>query len=289
MEENKQASVLSVKHSVVGFASAFTPLLWTWLEPDLNLSTNFYRTLICLILTLIFGRSLFPSYFDVWWRAVVTGFGATLGIFVIILPQLEPMWPFGTYLCILSTFHYLEYAVTGVTNPSNLSTDSFLLNHSLQYWVAAIASWAEFFIEFYFLPGGFKQTSYLVFFGVVICVLGDILRKMAMFHAGQSFSHIVQSSKRLDHVLVTSGVFSYVRHPSYVGWFLWSLGTQIVLANPVCFILYGAVSWAFFNERIYIEEHSLHRFFGEAYADYQANVPNTGIPFIRGCVFDHED
>ena len=87
--------------------------------------------------------------------------------------------------------------------------------------------------------------------------------------------------------MVTSGVFSYVRHPSYVGWFLWSLGTQIVLLNPICLILYGVVSWLFFNERIYIEEHSLLRFFGDDYSDYQKKVP-SGIPFVRGFLIDKD-
>jgi protein-S-isoprenylcysteine O-methyltransferase Ste14 len=30
-----------------------------------------------------------------------------------------------------------------------------------------------------------------------------------------------------DHQLITSGVFSLMRHPSYVGWFYWSVGTQV--------------------------------------------------------------
>lgn len=278
---------LKVKHSLAGFASAIIPLSWSFLEADWNLSTNFYRSLLCLFLTLIFGRSLFPPFFDVWWRAVVTGFGASVGIFIIISPELPGIWPFGTYLTILSVFHFLEYAVTGITNPSNLSTDSFLLNHSLQYWIAACASWIEYFVEFYFLPDGIKDVTSVVMCGVVISIVGDILRKMAMFHAGNSFCHIVQSSKREDHELVTSGVFSYVRHPSYVGWFLWSLGTQVVLLNPICFVLYTGVTWTFFNERIYAEEYLLLRFFGNAYSDYQAKVP-AGIPFIRGFFFDQD-
>ena len=105
--------------------------------------------------------------------------------------------------------------------------------------------------------------------------------------SGNSFCHIVQSSKREDHELVTSGVFSYVRHPSYVGWFLWSLGTQVVLLNPICFVLYTGVTWTFFNERIYAEEYLLLRFFGDAYSDYQSKVP-AGIPFIRGFFFDQD-
>ena len=183
--------------------------------------------------------------------------------------------------------HFLEYAVTGITNPSNLSTDSFLLNHSLHYWIATVASWIEYYMELFYLPDGIKGVTSLVMCGVVISIVGQILRKMAIFHAGNSFYHITKSSKCEDHELVTSGVFSYVRHPYYVGWFLWSLGTQVVLLNPICFVLYTGVTWTFFNERIYAEEYLLLRFFGNAYSDYQAKVP-AGIPFIRGFFFDQD-
>ena len=108
-----QETSLKIKHSVVGFWSAFTPLLWTFLEPEENLVTICYRLLICLTLTIIFGRFIFPNYFDHWWRAVVTGFGTSIGILIITLPNLHVIWPFGTYLCILSTFHFSEYFVTG--------------------------------------------------------------------------------------------------------------------------------------------------------------------------------
>lgn len=38
-------------------------------------------------------------------------------------------------------------------NPQSLSLDSFLLNHSLEYTVAAISSWVEFTVEMLLFPG----------------------------------------------------------------------------------------------------------------------------------------
>jgi protein-S-isoprenylcysteine O-methyltransferase len=48
-----------------------------------------------------------------------------------------------------------------------------------------------------------------------------------MFTAGSNFNHVVQSEKSDTHTLVTSGVYAWCRHPSYVGWFYWSIGTQV--------------------------------------------------------------
>lgn len=102
-----------------------------------------------------------------------------------------------------------------------------------------------------------------------------------MFTAGHNFTHLIQYRKRDDHQLVQSGIYSLFRHPSYVGWFWWSIGTQVVLVNPVCAIGYAVASWKFFNDRICDEEISLINFFGEDYVAYQRSVP-TGIPFIQG-------
>ena len=36
-------------------------------------------------------------------------------------------------------------------------------------------------------------------------------------------------------------LFRYCRHPGYFGWFVWVLGTQLVLVNPVCTVAFTAV------------------------------------------------
>lgn len=114
-----------------------------------------------------------------------------------------------------------------------------------------------------------------------MCFIGEILRKSAMITASHNFTHIVQFERVENHRLVKNGVFSLMRHPSYVGWFYWSIGTQIILTNPICLFIYAIASWKFFHDRIYMEEITLLNFFGEEYFNYQQQVP-TGLPFIKG-------
>lgn len=57
------------------------------------------------------------------------------------------------YMCSLSFFHYSEYLVTAIINPHSLSLDSFLLNHSVEYTLAAVSSWVEFTVEKLTVPG----------------------------------------------------------------------------------------------------------------------------------------
>lgn len=188
----------------------------------------------------------------------------------------------GVYFLFMSSFHYSEYVTISWANPSTLSTDTFMLNHSVAYLVAATSSWLEFIIEVYLWPV-MKENLTILLVGVLICIGGEILRKLAIITASTSFNHIVQYHKSEDHVLVTHGVYSLCRHPSYAGWFWWSIGTQIILANPICLVLYTIVSWKFFHERILVEEVTLVNFFLDKYLEYQKTVP-TGVPFVKGYV-----
>ena len=105
---------------------------------------------------------------------------------------------------------------------------------------------------------------------------------------GTNFNHYVQERRKDGHVLVKNGIYSLVRHPSYFGWFYWSVGTQVLLANPICLFLYAYASWKFFNTRIAYEEFHLIKFFGREYTTYQKQV-STGIPFISGYTIEGDD
>jgi len=116
--------------------------------------------------------------------------------------------------------------------------------------------------------------------GVVLMLVGQVARSLAMIHAGTNFSHLVAYRREEGHVLVKSGIYWYLRHPSYFGFFWWGLGTQIMLGNPVCFVGYTLVLWKFFNNRIRGEEELLVEFFEDEYQEYRARTP-TLIPFIQ--------
>ncbi len=86
--------------------------------------------------------------------------------------------------------------------------------------------------------------------GFMMMVLGQGVRTAAMAQAGANFSHIMRMKKKSGHVLVIDGVYKWLRHPSYFGFFWWGLGSQIVLGNGVCLLGYVVVLWRFFRLRI---------------------------------------
>ncbi|XP_071750126.1 protein-S-isoprenylcysteine O-methyltransferase [Lepeophtheirus salmonis] len=244
-------------------------------------SNFFYLYLFICVSHLLGSCFLIPKFLslqsinrEIFQIGTFLGWGCSIGI----ISLLNYSSNFGMYLIFLTLFHYSEYMVTAISNPKNISIDSYLINHGKEYGIALFASWLEYFIEYYFFG---KTFNYLSCLGVFLCLTGDITRKVAMLQAGASFNHIVQNDRKGDHTLITTGLYSISRHPSYVGWFIWSTGTQIILMNPICLIGYIIVTWCFFNQRIYYEEYTLLTFFGESYAEYMDTVP-VGIPFIQG-------
>jgi len=98
--------------------------------------------------------------------------------------------------------------------------------------------------------------------GIFSVLIGHFFRIGSMFHAKSNFNHLVQYEKVEGHQLVTTGPYAFSRHPSYFGWFLWSTGTQLVLSNPICYMLWFFACYMFFSERIDEEEYFLVDFFG---------------------------
>lgn len=235
--------------------------------------------LACFMITLI----IFTIFKDFRRKVAICssflGSAFALGLLIAIL--LPHKWAiFGWYLCFLTFFHFSEFLTIAIANPASLSIDSFMLNHSYTYAAALSVSWVEYFIEIYFFPE-LKDMFTISAIGVVFCVFGETLRKTAMITANTNFHHIVQTVKRDNHHLITHGVYRICRHPGYVGWYYWAVGTQLILINPFCFVLYALCIWKFFHDRIFVEEVTLINFFGSEYLNYKKRVI-SGLPFIWG-------
>ncbi|PVU96413.1 hypothetical protein BB561_001190 [Smittium simulii] len=115
---------------------------------------------------------------------------------------------------------------------------------------------------------------------LAMSLFGQFLRSCAMVTAKTSFNHIIVSHKDPSHTLITHGIYNYERHPSYVGFFFWATGLQIMIHNPISFIVYALVLGKFFIDRVCYEEHTLIRLFGSDYIMYKKNVP-TLIPSLN--------
>ena len=183
------------------------------------------------------------------------------------------------YFGLLCIFHFMEFFTTAMWQPLVLKYDSYIVNHSKAYTIAALASWSEYWIESLLFPRYKHFYKSMVFAGFLMVACGQLIRTVGMWTCGKNFAHVIMTEKDENHQLVKHGIYSILRHPSYFGWFYWSVGTQVLLCNPICTIMYTYVSWSFFNSRIPHEEAHLVKFYKEEYVNYSKRT-YIGIPFM---------
>ncbi|KAG6911201.1 hypothetical protein DXG01_003068 [Tephrocybe rancida] len=201
----------------------------------------------------------------------------------------------GFFVAAWAGFHWGEFAVTAGWNLEKCSVDSYLLDNGAMYHIANGTALTEYLLTLYFKPS-LKTFPYVTLLGILFVLVGQLLRSIAMIHAATNFSHAVAFRKRENHRLVTDGVYasvlptqllptsvdvsySWFRHPSYAGFFYWALGTQLVLQNPLTFVIFAVLLWRFFYYRTRTEEKALIKFFGDDYVKYRQQV-GTKIPFV---------
>ncbi|KAF7811530.1 protein-S-isoprenylcysteine O-methyltransferase A [Senna tora] len=175
-------------------------------------------------------------------------------------------------------FHSSEYILAAfIHGRSNVTLKSLLISKS--YLLAMLFSLLEYVVEISLFPE-WKEQWVISDLGLAMVVIGEIMRKMAIITAGQAFTHLIKIYHEEQHHLITHGIYKFVRHPGYCGFLIWSVGTQIMLCNPISTIAFTAVVWHFFAKRIPYEEFFLRQFFGSQYVEYSRQVV-SGVPFVN--------
>lgn len=98
--------------------------------------------------------------------------------------------------------------------------------------------------------------------GVVLYALGGALRLWPVFVLGNRFSGLVAIQP--GHTLVTTGIYSVIRHPSYLGLLVNSLGWALAFRSTVGLLLTALLIPPLIS-RMNAEEALLRSQFGAAY------------------------
>ena len=112
--------------------------------------------------------------------------------------------------------------------------------------------------------------------GVALFAVGGALRIWSVYVLGDRFSGLVAIQP--DHKLVTSGVYSVIRHPSYLGLLVNSLGWALAFRSGVGLVL-TALLVPPLVARIHSEERLLSTHFGEQYDAYRARTSRL-VPWV---------
>ncbi len=183
------------------------------------------------------------------------------------------------------TFHRRSATLCRAPAPSAFPA-AYCILHSVPYWAAMALAAGEYFLTRFLLPSGTSlgdalRSPVTLVVGAVLCAGGLGLRYWAMWAARENFNHLVQRDKPTGHRLVTGGPYSISRHPSYLGWMVWAVGSQVLLGNVLSVPLFFAASVLFFRHRVALEEAALLEWYRDAYVQYARRVPSL-LPFVPG-------
>jgi protein-S-isoprenylcysteine O-methyltransferase Ste14 len=128
-----------------------------------------------------------------------------------------------------------------------------------------------------------RSVIYFNFSWEIICILvsvaGELVRSYSVGHMPRNISDRNVIDQMADELNIT-GVYSVVRHPTYMGNFLMWLGPVLFLRSVWCVIIFVLVFWLYYERIIFAEEQYLRRKFGEAYDTWAFRVKAV-IPGFR--------
>jgi len=136
-----------------------------------------------------------------------------------------------------------------------------------------------------------KETSYEIYyemFCVLISLFGLVIRVYTVGHTPVNTSGR-NTAKQVADTLHTTGIYSTVRHPLYLGNFFMWLGPALLTGNLWFIVAFCLFYWIYYERIMFAEEQFLRRSFGNIYTDWAQNLPafipsfknfkKPGLPF----------
>lgn len=148
----------------------------------------------------------------------------------------------------------------------------------LPFFLLIPGFWA--FSRFEFLGGSQTAQQVWDWCCLGVSVSGLLLRATTVGFVHQGTSGRNTTSQRATE-LNTTGWYSVVRNPLYLGNYLIMLGIILVPADIAFFVITGLLFWIYYERIISAEEAFLHAKFGQEYADW-ARVTPVFFPRLSG-------
>lgn len=144
-------------------------------------------------------------------------------------------------------------------------------------WITIAVSMTLGITGKFFLKFPMSESSWIEYIGLIIIVLGIIIRLISIYTLGRFFT--VDLAIHDDHQLVRKGFYAFIRHPSYSGSLLSFLGFGISMNNWATLIIVFVPVFISFINRINIEEKLLTDQIGAEYIAYKKSTRRL-IPLI---------
>jgi protein-S-isoprenylcysteine O-methyltransferase Ste14 len=199
------------------------------------------------------------------------------------LASLEPLRFFRDGRCLFAFFSLvlglaLENALVNPRSVAESASPEQAKRDRKSFELASLINIFCFYLpafDYFQLPALVPRTTAVLIAGIALFEAGGLLRIAAMRTLGRFFT--MRVAVLGGHEVVRDGLYKYVRHPAYTGWFLLSVGLALIfgsaigLAGATLFIV--VLGW-----RVKVEEEALAAELGDAYRSYMHDVPHRFVP-----------
>lgn len=161
------------------------------------------------------------------------------------------------------------------------STGNFLFRWRSYLPVMLLGLFVGLMPSYYQYPGGLEKLDHLwELFCLMVGFSGLALRAFTIGYTPAGTSGRNTKEQIADH-LNTTGIYSIVRNPLYLGNFLMYLSVAMFIHVWWITSLFVLVFWLYYERIIFAEEAYLRGKFGKEYLEWSREVPPF-IPRIRG-------
>lgn len=134
-----------------------------------------------------------------------------------------------------------------------------------------------FFVFVFDRFNGYTYDNFLPFptvefIALIVCLFGLVIRIYTVGHTPKNTSGRNTEGQLADK-LNTSGIYSTVRHPLYVGNFFMWLGIALLTMNIWFLVSFILFYWVYYERIMYAEEQYLRKKFSNTYTDWAASTP----------------
>lgn len=135
-----------------------------------------------------------------------------------------------------------------------------------------------YFTDFRF--GNILSENIAIISAVLTSFLGFIIRAITIGIVPAGTSGRNTSEGQVAETVNTSGIYSVVRHPLYLGNYLMWLGLLVFTWNIWWVVVVSLIYWLYYERIMFAEERYLERKFGNRYMDWAMKTP-AFVPCFR--------
>lgn len=148
------------------------------------------------------------------------------------------------------------------------------------YLPLAMLATSMAFCAFFMPEKVMKYWNYYEYICLAVSLLGMTVRIITVGHTPSGTSGR-NTKGQVANSLNTTGIYSMVRHPLYLGNFLMYLGIAMLTANVWFIIIFLLVFWLYYERIMFAEEQFLRHKFGDDYVEWATHTPAIIPSFIR--------